>query len=288
MSVSFYVYEHWRPDKGVCFYVGKGFGNRAYRLTKNRNKHHQNVVNKLFTMGVEVDVRIIAQNLTEESALSLEIERIVYWENKGVILTNITRGGEGVSGLKHTKETKEFLRQNSLAVMPEVMNRPEIRRKLKQSITARMADPKNRLIVSDAMKVVMRDPAARKSRSDSMKKIMLSAATREARSKSMKTLYECEARREKAKKNGEEIGSRLEVKEARRLKTVQNWKNPEILEKRRRAISEAMKRPEVVARKSEIMRARMADPVYSEKMRQAAISRHQENRVKRADESVSS
>ena len=25
----FYVYEHWRPDKNVCFYVGKGKGKRA-------------------------------------------------------------------------------------------------------------------------------------------------------------------------------------------------------------------------------------------------------------------
>jgi hypothetical protein len=21
---SFYVYEHWRPDKDICFYVGEG------------------------------------------------------------------------------------------------------------------------------------------------------------------------------------------------------------------------------------------------------------------------
>jgi hypothetical protein len=28
---KFYVYEHWRPDKDVCFYVGKGHGRRAYK-----------------------------------------------------------------------------------------------------------------------------------------------------------------------------------------------------------------------------------------------------------------
>lgn len=28
MSI-FYVYEHWRPDKDVCFYVGKGSKGRA-------------------------------------------------------------------------------------------------------------------------------------------------------------------------------------------------------------------------------------------------------------------
>ena len=25
----FYVYEHWRPDKSVCFYVGKGCEDRV-------------------------------------------------------------------------------------------------------------------------------------------------------------------------------------------------------------------------------------------------------------------
>jgi len=25
----YYVYEHWRPDKDICFYVGKGKGSRA-------------------------------------------------------------------------------------------------------------------------------------------------------------------------------------------------------------------------------------------------------------------
>ena len=28
-SANYYVYEHWRPDKDVCFYVGKGKGGRA-------------------------------------------------------------------------------------------------------------------------------------------------------------------------------------------------------------------------------------------------------------------
>ena len=27
---QFYVYEHWRRDTRVCFYVGKGSGPRAY------------------------------------------------------------------------------------------------------------------------------------------------------------------------------------------------------------------------------------------------------------------
>lgn len=37
MSIdTFYVYEHWRPDKGECFYVGKG------------KKHRKTVGEKVF------------------------------------------------------------------------------------------------------------------------------------------------------------------------------------------------------------------------------------------------
>lgn len=31
---NFYVYEHWRPDTGVCFYVGKGKEKRAWDMKR--------------------------------------------------------------------------------------------------------------------------------------------------------------------------------------------------------------------------------------------------------------
>ena len=38
----FYVYEHWRPDRDECFYVGKGKGGRA-NVMYGRNRHHEAV-----------------------------------------------------------------------------------------------------------------------------------------------------------------------------------------------------------------------------------------------------
>ena len=54
---EFYVYEHWRPDTGACFYVGKGNGDRAFRVKKNRNRHHANIVAKLEKDSLQVEVR---------------------------------------------------------------------------------------------------------------------------------------------------------------------------------------------------------------------------------------
>lgn len=99
MQNNFYVYEHWRPDRDECFYVGKGRGKRANAMYK-RNKHHQAIQEKLARLGMCVEVRIVASSLTEEEAFALEQERIKFWRSENIDLANMTDGGEGTSGHK--------------------------------------------------------------------------------------------------------------------------------------------------------------------------------------------
>lgn len=91
----FYVYEHWRPDKGVCFYVGKGKGKRAWDLKRMRNPHYRSIVSKLASMGMSVDVRIIISNVSCETALAIEKDRIAFYGIDN--LANMTLGGDGLS-----------------------------------------------------------------------------------------------------------------------------------------------------------------------------------------------
>ena len=100
---KFYVYQHRRIDENTIFYVGKGSDYR-HSETSNRNKHWHNVVNK----GGFVS-EIIFDNLNEELALLIEVELIDKYRRLNYKLTNMTDGGEGVSGYKHTKETKKLL-----------------------------------------------------------------------------------------------------------------------------------------------------------------------------------
>lgn len=93
---NFYVYEHWRPDKDQPFYVGKGRGRRAWS-SKPRNPHYKAVVDKLSTIGLCVEVRMVVGEMTSEQAYAAEIERILFWKIAGVRLTNMTGGGEGAS-----------------------------------------------------------------------------------------------------------------------------------------------------------------------------------------------
>lgn len=96
---TYYVYEHWRPDRDECFYVGKGKGGRAHKM-RDRNLHHRAIVKKLSDLGMMVEVRMVASGLSEADAFKAEQERISFWRVTGVDLANKTNGGEGVSGMK--------------------------------------------------------------------------------------------------------------------------------------------------------------------------------------------
>jgi len=111
--MKFYVYEHWRLDRDECFYVGKGTGRRAYEMSR-RNIHHKAIQAKVAREGFAIEVRIVACGLTEEAAFSLECERIRFWRAAGVDLANMTDGGEGMSGHRHSPEIIERVRQKNI------------------------------------------------------------------------------------------------------------------------------------------------------------------------------
>jgi hypothetical protein len=98
---AFYVYEHIRRDTGAVFYVGKGSGNRCFSKM-GRNIYWHRVVKK--TDGFNV-LKII-ENIDEDFAFLIEIERIDQLKRLGYALTNLTIGGEGASGLVHSQEAK--------------------------------------------------------------------------------------------------------------------------------------------------------------------------------------
>ena len=181
---EFYVYEHIRLDNMTCFYVGKGKGNRIYK--PNRNNHHDNICNKYGYKAV-----IIKDNLTEDEAFELERERIEYYvftlgygidiegyENRenNKFLTNMTFGGEGVSGIKHSEETK---RKISEALKGE--NNPmhgkkgmyhlseEAKLKLSEAHKGKKLSEEHKLKISKARKGTKRSEETKRKMSEAMK-----------------------------------------------------------------------------------------------------------------------
>lgn len=100
LAEIYYAYEHTKIGSNVPFYVGKGKLKRAYSLF-GRNKYWQRIVNKY--NGFEV--KFLVKDVTEEFAFLVEEERIDQLQRLNIKLCNLTNGGEGPSGHKHTKET---------------------------------------------------------------------------------------------------------------------------------------------------------------------------------------
>lgn len=94
----FYVYLHRRKTDNKVFYVGKGKGRRAFS-SSNRNNHWCNTKNK---HGLVVE--IVFDNLSEEDSFQVEIDTILEFKYFGHPLTNMTNGGEGLSGFKWSED----------------------------------------------------------------------------------------------------------------------------------------------------------------------------------------
>ena len=110
----FCTYAHYTPQ-GRLFYIGKGSSERRAHYMQGRNNYWNKIVAKYGTP----EVQILANWNTEEEAFSHEVLLISCFRDMGYELANLTNGGDGTSGYKHTEEHR---RKNSLAKMGKIWN----------------------------------------------------------------------------------------------------------------------------------------------------------------------
>ena len=155
-SNNFCVYEHWRPDTGACFYVGKGLPKRTRSTIRRENQHHCRIREKLKALGLSVEVRIIASDLSECAAFALEKLRIVELRKSGIALANMTEGGEGATGARHSEATKRKISEALVGVpRPDLLGKkhsPESKAKIAASMRGRKLSDATRLKISLAQK----------------------------------------------------------------------------------------------------------------------------------------
>ena len=101
-----YVYTHTRLDTNEIFYVGIGTQDNYKRASRshNRTNYWNNIVKKC---GWKVD--IVFDNLSWEDACKKEIELIKKYGRIDLgtgTLVNLTDGGDGSLGFKHSEKTK--------------------------------------------------------------------------------------------------------------------------------------------------------------------------------------
>ena len=113
---KYYVYQHKFINGTI--YIGKGKGKRFIENT-SRNPHW-----KALTAKYGEPIKgIMYCNLTESEAFQKEKVVIRYYKLKKVLLCNLTNGGEGASGYKHTSEHKKYI---SLAIKEYLKDKREI------------------------------------------------------------------------------------------------------------------------------------------------------------------
>jgi predicted GIY-YIG superfamily endonuclease len=104
ISNNKYVYFHINPSKNEIFYVGIGKG---YRYSQ---KYRSDFWCKYIKKYPDYNIIIVHDNLTDEEAIKYEKDYIkqIGRRNLGLgPLLNLTDGGDGLIGYKHSKDTIE-------------------------------------------------------------------------------------------------------------------------------------------------------------------------------------
>lgn len=110
----YYVYAHSLSKEtniNSVFYIGKGNGNRSKSI-KSRNQYW---VNKVFKNN-GFYIHYIKNNLYENEAFEIEklyISILGKYQDNG-LLVNMTDGGEGICGHKHSLETRQKISKSHL------------------------------------------------------------------------------------------------------------------------------------------------------------------------------
>ena len=157
------AYIHCRPD-GTPFYVGKGTPERSVR-TSYRNPYYKNIVNKY---GKKNILKGFIECSSEQIALDLEQGIIKCFKRMGVKLTNMTDGGEGISGHRHTEETKRIIGEAARKAMTGYRASDEAKANMSRAATGRThsdeTKEKIRLIVTGRGKGIPTGPLPQSTR----------------------------------------------------------------------------------------------------------------------------
>ena len=137
------LYRHIRLDKDEPFYIGIGKDESRAYSKRNRTKYWHNITNKGY------DIEILFDDLSYDDAKLKEIEFIKLYGRIDLgtgILCNMTDGGDGSNGFKHSKEALIKIGEKSKGRIktPEQIEKwrsnmnfkrsPELTEKIRQSL----------------------------------------------------------------------------------------------------------------------------------------------------------
>lgn len=119
MKNKFYVYAYFEPGQEQPFYIGKGFGQRAFQHTckcrlRKYKTYFYNKLRNLISRNISPQIIILQENMIESEAFELEKRLIAFFKRvcDGGTLCNHTSGGEGSTGYRRQTPVTEKEREN--------------------------------------------------------------------------------------------------------------------------------------------------------------------------------
>jgi hypothetical protein len=148
----FFVYVLQSPESGRIFYVGKAqHGKEKATLWRHlhspTNPWKRNVIASIIKAGFEPRLVVLRSFLSEATAFALECKLIDTLRGLGVKLTNLTAGGEGTSGFKHTSAVCKIRAERMRSSNP--MKNPETAKKLGMSKGKKVLQIKDGCLVAE-------------------------------------------------------------------------------------------------------------------------------------------
>jgi ribosomal protein L17 len=187
-----YLYAYLNPNErgrycydqiGICFlyepiYIGKGSSDRRklFHIWESRNNRKSTndfksrVIRKILESNKEPIIQVLCEDEDEKNILEREIEfiAVIGRRDKGLgPLTNLTDGGEGVTGFKHREEYKHKFSYNKGRRMPKSESH---RKKLSQALMGHVVSEETRKKISDTKIKQYENKELRKKISEATKK----------------------------------------------------------------------------------------------------------------------
>lgn len=162
----YYVYVYLDPRKRgnfkytnisfECepFYVGKGKADRFLKhLTENKRHYKNNKIKAILNAGLKPIIVKLYENLNEEDSFIKEMEVIKIIGRLDLNLgplTNLTDGGEGHSGYKHSNEFKE--KQSLRWTLHNPLHNSKTLEKMRESKKGKILTDEHKQRISDGVK----------------------------------------------------------------------------------------------------------------------------------------
>lgn len=138
----FYTYAHYRKDTGAVFYIGKGSKERAHSRS-GRNAWWRRIESKAGRT-----VKLLAAWSTEADALEHEKFLMACFRDIGADLCNLSEGGGGSPGYRHTTAARVRIGVASSARRRSAETRQKMSAAMKGVHTGRVLTAEHRAAIA--------------------------------------------------------------------------------------------------------------------------------------------